>query len=443
MFGFGRRRKPAEQAQPAQEAQLETQIAAAATWQSSDGVEIWQEHLPGAFGAGGVMPQSAMRHAAVYRCVSILAFSIAMLPLAVHREVTHEDGEDDRAPEPRNTIGELLRFRPNPRMSRTMFWRQMVAQMLLRGNGVAWIERLGSGDPIALWPVPRERASIQLLNGRLVYDLLLDDGRMIRVDQDDVLHIPGSSEWDGLWAKSPIQAMGSAVGIGIEADRFARKYFENDATPPGYIGYPTGTGSTKVAEQKDEIRRVWKDRFGGENRHSGPAVLTDGGEYKVIKISALDAQLLESRRFQIEDIARIFGVPRFLLAMDETSWGSGIEALGIGFVTYSLDPHLEAIEDELDHKLFGRGRRAPGPKPERLFAEFEREGLLRGNVEARNRALQISLGGNNGPGWQTPNEVRRKANLPRSNEPGADKLTAFVPGKGKPSTAPGNGKDDA
>ena len=422
MAWFGRKKKPAEQAR--REDLLEPQIAAATTWLSSDPAEIWHEAMPGAFGPGGVTAQTAMRHAAVYRCVSIISFASAMLPIGIHEEI----GEDDRAPRPRHPYADLLRFRPNPRMSRAMFWRTMIAQMLLRGNGIAWIERKGSGDPIALWPVPRERASVQLLAGRLVYQLTLDDGRTIVVDQDDVLHIPGSPEWDGLMARSPIQAMASAVGIGIEADRFARKYFENDATPPGYISYPPNAGVTPTPERKEEIRRVWRERFGGDNRHSGPAVLDGGGEYKAIRISALDAQLLESRRFQIEDIARIFGVPRFLLAMDETSWGTGIEALGIGFVTYSLDPHLEAIEDELDHKLFGRGRpRLSGPAPSRFFAEFDRDPLLRGNLETRFKAYGTALGGNNGPGFATQNEIRAKLNMPRSKDPQSDKLHQYVP----------------
>ena len=170
--------------------------------------------------------------------------------------------------------------------------------------------------------------------------------------------------------------MGSAVGLGIEADRFAQKYFENDATPSGYIRYEKGFSGGEGA--KDELRAFWQRTFGGEGRHSGPAILDQGGQYVPIPISAQDAQLLDTRRFQIEDIARIFGVPRFLLGMDETSWGSGIEALGIGFVTYTLDPHLCAIEDEVNHKLYGRGRPArPGPTAARYLGEFDRDVLVR------------------------------------------------------------------
>lgn len=392
------------------------------TFLSSD-AEAWNAALPGGF-AGTVSPDAAMRHAAVYRCVALIAFAAAMLPLKSYEEAADGDRQQTDAPD----AAALLRHRPNPRLSRTMFWRQMIGQMLLRGNGIAWIERKNSGVPVALWPVPFDRVAITLNGDRLRYGLILDDGRRITVDQDDVLHFPGSPEWTGLQAKTPIGAMSSAVGLGIEADRFARKYFENDATPSGYITFPTGAKVASTDESKAELRGFWKRTFGGDGRHSGPAILTDGGEYKPIPISAHDAQLLDTRRFQIEDIARIFGVPRFLLGMDETSWGTGIEALGIGFVTYTLDPHLVAIEDEVNFKLFGRGRpKTPGPRGQVFLAEFDRDVLVRGNIENRFKAYQIGLGGNNGPGFLTQNEVRRRQNLPRSSDPGADKLHQYVP----------------
>ncbi|CAO4181995.1 phage portal protein [Methylorubrum populi] len=403
---FGRRRKA--EAAP---------VEASTSFVSSD-AEAWDRMLPGGL-AGSVSPATAMRHSAVYRCVSILAFAAAMLPLKTYRELADGDRESDATP----AAADLLRIRPNLRMSRTMWMRATIAQMLLEGNAVTWIERRGSGEPLALWPVPFHRVRISLNGDRLRYGLTLDDGRAIVCDQDDVLHIPGSAEWDGLKAKTPIQAMGSAVGLGIEADRFARKYFENDATPSGYVSYPSGA---KIgASEKEEFRGYWRRTFGGEARHSGPAVLDQGGEYKVIPISAQDAQLLDTRRFQIEDIARIFGVPRFLLGMDETSWGSGIEALGIGFVTYTLDPHLCAIEDEVNHKLYGRGRPVrPGPNPVRYLAEFDRDVLVRGNIESRFKAYRLALGGSSGPGWMTPNEVRRKQN--DSARPDGDTLTAWT-----------------
>lgn len=393
-----------------------SEVRASTNFLSSD-AEAWNQLLPGGL-AGTVSPERAMRHAAVYRCVAVIAFASAMLPLKTYRELP--DG--DRVADSKPTAADLLRIRPNPRMSRTMWVRATLAQMLLNGNGVSWIERLGSGEPIALWPIPWGRVAVSLVGGRSVYRLTLDDGRTIVCDQDDVLHIPGSAEWDGLKAKTPIQAMGAAVGLGIEADRFAQAYFENDATPSGYIRFEKSFAGNEGA--KEELRSFWQRTFGRGKRHSGPAILDQGGEYRPIPISAQDAQLLDTRRFQIEDIARIFGVPRFLLGMDETSWGSGIEALGIGFVTYTLDPHLCAIEDEINHKLYGRGRpRLPGVTREPFLAEFDRDVLVRGDVKSRFEAYRLALGGSSGPGFMTQNEIRRKQNLTRVE--GGDRLTEW------------------
>ncbi|KTS25062.1 hypothetical protein NS228_20410 [Methylobacterium indicum] len=390
------RRSPRAAARP----RVEPEIEASATFLSSD-AEAWNALLPGGL-AGTVSPATAMRHAAVYRCVSIIAFAAAMLPLKTYREL--DDG--DREPSLDHPAADLLRIRPNPRLSRTLWLRTMLAQMLLRGNAVTWIERKASGDPVALWPIPFERVAVSLAGDRLRYRLILDTGTAVVVDQDDVLHVPGSAEWDGVTAMTPIRAMSAAVGLGIEADRFAQSYFENDAAPSGYISYPQ-----VYKGDKDELRGFWRRTFGKSGRHAGPAVLDQGGTYNRIPISAQDAQLLDTRRFQIEDIARIFGVPRFLLGMDETSWGSGIEALGIGFVTYTLDPHLVAIEDEVNHKLYGRGRPSrPGRNPPRFLGEFDRDVLVRGNIESRFKAYRLALGGSSGPGWMTPNEVRRKQN---------------------------------
>lgn len=372
----------------------------------------------GTGGDGGVLtyapavvsPETAMRHSAVFRAVSLISGTIAMLPLNVYKR----QGDGDRELALKHPASRLLLQRPNNRMSRTVFWRQMISQALLAGNGVAWIQRQQSGAPKALWPIPWSRVSTQLVGQRIRYHLTLDDGTSIEAWEDDVLHIPGSPEWVDTYAKTPISAYADAVGIGLEANRFARKYFENDATPSGYISYPNKLAAG--TNQADEIRNYWRQKFGGDNRHSGPAVLTDGGEFKQLSIKAEDAQLLETRRFQIEDIARVFGVPRFLLAMDETSWGSGIEQLGIFFVRYTLAPHLQAIRDECDWKLFGTDQH---------FCDFDPSELLKGDTKSMFEAVRLSIGGSSGPGIKTQNEWRKEFNLPRVDDPAADKLTTW------------------
>ncbi|PLR25073.1 phage portal protein [Caulobacter zeae] len=381
---------------------------AGTTFVSSD-QEAWHSVFPDL--GSGVSPDTAMRHGAVYRCVALIAGATAMSPLLTYQRGA--DGFDQVMLD--HPTARLLKDRPNPRMTPTIFWRQIVANMLLRGNGIAWIERKPSGQPLALWPIPFSRVAISLRNGRLRYQMTLDDGQIVIADQDDVLHFPGSVEWDGLKCKTPIQAMARSVRIGLEADRYAEAFFENDASPPTYISYPEKFAN--ASGQADEIRTYWKNRFGGKNRHSGPAVLDQGGEIKQLEITAEDAQLLETRKFSVEDIGRLFGVPRPHLAMDGTNWGTGTLVLDVFFRTHTLDPHWKAINEECSWKLFG---------PWNIYCEHDPAALDRADTKTRSEADRIALGGSSGPGVETQNEVRRRRKLPRSTDPNADKLTAWA-----------------
>jgi HK97 family phage portal protein len=371
----------------------------------------------GAMAGQAVNPETAMTHTAVYRAVSLIAGAIAMIPCDTFVRAQTKGGRDVRKISNRPAAS-LLTDQPNLRMSRTVFWRQVVSQMLLRGNGVVWIERNRNGQPLALWPIPFERVITYLSEDgqRLRYQFWLDNSERILADQDDILHFPGSPQWMGLACKTPIRAMADAVGIGLEANAYARLYFQNDATPPGYISYE---GILNSESQANEIRNYFASKFGGQNRHSGPAVLTNGGKFNQLILNAEDAQLLETRRFQIEDIARVFGVPRHLLGMDETSWGSGIEALSQGFVTFTLDPHLTAIQDEVNRKLYGNG-------PD--YCEFNRDALVQTDLKSKNDSYRAALGGSAGPGWLTPNEIRRMQNLSPLPDPAADQLVDWTRG---------------
>ena len=339
-----------------------------------------------------VSADNALRHAAVYRCVALISGAIAMMPLRTYSVASNgvrtELMDDRRA--------RALGLRPNSRYSRATLWQSAVVNMLLRGNGLVWIERERGGAVKALWHIPWSRSSVTLMDdGELWYRFVLDDMTVVVVNQADVLHLPGSTEWNGLMAKTPISAMGSAVGIGLSADQFAQNYFDNSGTSDGVMSYPGAFSDS--AKQTDAIRAQYRAKFSGDKRFKGPLILDQGGTFEPAQITADDAQLLETRRFQIEDVARIFGVPRHLLALDDTSWGSGIDALGVMFVTYTLGPHLRAIEDEINWKIWGgRG----------LVSEFDRSALTKGDLKSRFEGYRIALGGASGPGFMTQNEIR-------------------------------------
>jgi HK97 family phage portal protein len=372
------------------------------------------------FGATGALmsAREAMKHPATFRCVSIIAGVASLLPFPTYLKQPDGDREPDLKDEP--GTGRMLSQRPNARMSAVAFWREMVAQMLLEGNAVALILRDPKGTPKGLIPVKWgnvyvRRPATAEIDVQLIYDLALDTGQRVRVYGDDVLHVGGTPVWIDDRFMSPIEAYAQGVQTGFAANDFAQRYFKNDATPSGFISNP---GSPTKDGQAQEIRDYWQKQFGGENRFKGPAVLTDGGEYKVLTIKATDAQLLESRKFAAIDIARIFGVPPHLAGELEgtTAWGTGMEQLNRQFLLYTVGPHLAAIEAEVNWKIHGWKR----------FSEFDRERLLEADSDGQAKFFRAALGGSAGPGWMTQNEVRKRKNLP--NIPGGDSLTEWKKG---------------
>lgn len=382
-------------------------------------IENWGDVL-GQLEALAIGPSRAMKHSAVFACVRLIAGTIAALPFKVY-----EDGDEAPMRRADHPLQKFLTQRPNPQMSATMFWRIMLSLALLTGNGYAWIERKRSGAVIAIWPLAQGCCKpIVLSSGLIAYEVTLTDGTRLKCLQDDILHLPGSCEWIGGQAASPLSSVGASISVGLEADRYAATFFKNDATPPGYLSFEKVVG----AELAKRIKEDWYEKTGGANRFRIP-VLSEGGTFKQLQLNAEDAQLLETRRFAVEDIARIFGVPPHMIgAVDKTtSWGTGIEQQSIGFVQYTLQPHLTAIEQELKEKLFSGSR---------YFVEVDVRALMRGDFKTRNEGYRQALGGSGGPGYMTPNEVRALENLPKID--GGDTLATWEQKSASAAAADGN-----
>ncbi|RDH41603.1 phage portal protein [Zooshikella ganghwensis] len=343
-----------------------------------------------------VTKSTAMCVSAVYACVRLISGAIATLPFEVFRK----EGSSRKKDASHSLYG-ILRKQPNPKVSSVVFWETACTHILLQGNSYAIIHRNRQGDPLALTIIDPSRVEVDVKNDRLLYFITLEDGQYLPFDMDDILHIPGIG-WNGRKGLSVISSVGqNSIGCAIAADEYAGRFFSNDATPRGYLSYPNKIS----ADQADEIRNYWfKKHQGLENKHL-PAVITGGGEFKETTLSPQDSQIIQTRKFQVCDIARIFGVPPHLVGETEksTSWGTGIEQQSIGFVQYTLRPHLTRIEQEVNRKLF---------RSDSFFAEFNVNGLLRGDIKGRNEAYRIALGGNQEPGWMTVNEVRKLDNLP-------------------------------
>jgi HK97 family phage portal protein len=345
-----------------------------------------------------VSPESAMKLSAVYRGVALIAGSIASLPCPIYR--MEEDGS--RASERGHPLWWLLNEQPTPRFSAATFWEFVTASMLLRGDGFAIIVRNRAGEPTELIPVPSQSVVVSRQDNRLIYAVLdLEDGKARGFDQDDVLHFPGFG-FDGLRSMGVIRwGAWNSVGTALATEEYAGRYFANGSMPKVAITSP----ATMDQKQLDELRNLWTDRYGGADNSHRPLILGGGMTVTPVSVNADDAQLLASRAFQVEDIARALGIPPFMLGSTDktTSWGSGVEHMGQGYVTYTLQPHLTRFQQEINRKIF---------RISRYFVEFNVAGLLRGDAAARSKYYREAIGGSQGPGYMVINEVRRLENLP-------------------------------
>lgn len=351
-----------------------------------------------------VSAESALRLSTVYRCAAIIAGAIASFPCPVYRRV-----KEDRERATDLPVYWLLNERPTASWSAASWWEHNLFSMLLKGDGFAYIVRDGLNRATEFVPLLKSQVNPKRVDGEVVYDVLLPDGKMTRLDAMRILHftMPG---FDGLTSPSVVaQAARQTVGTSLATEEHAGRLFSNGGTQRVVLSYPNGLKEDQVRALRDQ----WVSKYGGpENAHL-PLVLTNGGKPEAVSLSAVDQQLLESRRFHVEDIARAFGVPPHMIGHTDktTSWGSGIQEMSIGFVKYTLQPHLTRIEQELNYKLF---------RQDRLFVEFLVEGLLRGDSKSRGEFYRQGIGGSQGPGWMTINEVRKLENLPKIG--GGDEL---------------------
>jgi HK97 family phage portal protein len=356
---------------------------------------------------------TAMKVSVVYACVRLLAGAIATLPLDFYQY-----GDDDtRKAAPDHDYWWLFNEQACSLFTSAAATEYMVAQVLLRGDGIAYLNRASRFSPTIkeVIPVARDKVQIVRVGSRLRYTIsdTLADGTegYFTVDQDDVLHFPNFG-FNGVCSPSTIRTGAyQAIGIALRADEHAARTFGSGAS----IQYAVKAPGKMTLSQQELFREAWVAKYGSGVGHSKiPLVLTEGLDVTELSMTAADAQLLESRRFQVADIARAFGLPPHMVGdvSGSTSWGSGIESMGAGFVRYALRPHLRRFQQELNRKLF--------PRIARYFVEYNTDALIAGDAKAQGEYYGKALGGPGNRGWMTQNEVRKEKNLPPL--PGGDKL---------------------
>ena len=345
-----------------------------------------------------VNERSAMQMTAVYSCVRILAEAIAGLPLHLYRY--NENGSKEKAID--HPLYRLLHDEPNPEMSSFVFRETLMTHLLLWGNAYAQIIRNGKGEVIALYPLMPNKMTVDRdENGQLYYtyqrageEAHTMEGTSVRLKPYDVLHIPGLG-FDGLVGYSPLAMAKNAIGMAIACEEFGAKFFANGAAPSGVLEHP---GTLKDPKR---VRDAWQSQFGGSSNSGKVAVLEEGMKYTPISISPEQAQFLETRKFQINEIARIFRVPPHMVGDLEKSSFSNIEQQSLEFVKYTLDPWVIRWEQSMQRALFTTDEKSE------FFIKFNLEGLLRGDYQSRMNGYAIARQN----GWMSTNDIRELENL--------------------------------
>ena len=351
--------------------------------------------LFGQTAAGKVVNErSAMQTTAVYACVRILAESIAGLPLHVY---TYQGKGKERVPE--HPLYWLLHDAPNPEMTSFVFRETLMAHLLLWGNAYAQILRDGRGQVVGLYPLLPDRMDVNRdsRTGDLYYlytrnaeeNPNFKGAGQIRLNRMDVLHIPGLG-FDGLVGYSPIAMAKNAVGIALATEEYGATFFQNGARPAGVLEHPG------VLKDPSKLRESWQSIYGGTKNVGRIAVLEEGVKYQQIAIPPEEAQFLETRKFQIDEIARLYRVPPHMVGDLEKSSFSNIEQQSLEFVKYTLNPWVVRWEQALQKALLSEKEKHGH------FIRFNVDGLLRGDYKSRMEGYAI--GRQNG--WLSANDIR-------------------------------------
>ena len=364
------------------------------------------------FTGKSVTPESAIGGTiAVYSAVGLLAETIGSLPVHTFDKSGEGRTKVQPARDGPGRVARMLHETPNPEMSAQEFWENLVGHVLLWGNHYSYIRRDGAGRPIELWPlrpdkmtVTRKRDDRGLPVGPRRYVYTLQNGEVRGFARSDVLHVTDFST-DGLKGLSRIEVARNAIGIEQAAGEYAGRFFTNSARPDGVLTSEQYVGP----EEAKRIRVDWENLHRGLSKSQRIGVLHSGLSWQSIGMPNKDAQFAEVRQFQIGEIARLYRIPPHMIGDLErsTSWGTGIEQQSIGFVVYTLRPLLKRIEGAVNRDL-GDPDTGTTLLDGGRFAEFQVEGLLRGDMAARASFYSSAIN----DGWMVPNDARSLENMP-------------------------------
>ncbi|MEO1747502.1 MAG: phage portal protein [Pseudomonadota bacterium] len=349
--------------------------------------------------SGTVTAQTALKNTSVMRSVQLLSGVIGRIPSTIKRR-TGDGGVEAAADHP---LYVLFMHQPNDWQDVHKFKSLMQLWLLLHGNAYAQIVRSGR-RVIALNPIHPARVLVeQAPDFSLTYQVTSGDRQTVKLGARDVLHLRGISE-DGITGISPVKMAADVINSHIKATRAAERNFTNGMMVGGFLQMPEN--AERLSEDAfKRLKQQMEEKYSGPENAGKWPILESGLQANVINSTAVDAQLVEYSSALVEDIGRVFGVPRPLLGVDDTSWGSGVEQLAILFVRFTLATIFDSWEQAVKVALI------PKDEWDTVFLDFDERELLRGTIKEQFEAFAKAAGAGGHQPWMEANEIREQMNM--------------------------------
>jgi HK97 family phage portal protein len=338
--------------------------------------------------------ENAMKYSAVFACVRVLSETLASMPAKTYKKDKNGDKKDAND----IAISDIFNYAANDEMTPFNFKESCMSSLCLGGNAFALKMKNSIGETVGLYPVDWENVRIERdkLTNQLVY-IIKDGSKENKYTRQDIFHIPGLS-LNGVTGLTPIGYAARAIELGLMYEGFGISFYRNGANPSGILEHPGVLGE----EALNNLKKDFAERYTGLRNTGKPIILEEGMQYKPITVTQADAQFLESRKFQAEDVARIFRVPLHLIQNLDRATNNNIEHQSLEFVMYTMLPWFKRWEENINMQLLTPEQRRAG-----YFVEFKLDALLRG--DAKSRAEAYSQGRN--WGWLSVNDIRRLENM--------------------------------
>ena len=341
---------------------------------------------------GNINSTTAMKYSAVFSCNRVLSETFASMPAMEYKKKS--DGTREQTRE--TSVYDILHNKPNDEMAPFNFKESCMGAINLGGNAVCQKLYNRAGELKGLYPFQHNQIFITRKNKKLIYTIK-NDGLTVDLNRENVFHVPGIS-LDGIIGLSPISYVAEAIRLGLSYEKYGNKFYKNGAHLGGVIQHPTGMGEVAFNRLKEEFAKNYQ----GLANAGKPIILEEGATFNPISMKPADAQLIENKRFQIEDICRIYRVPLHLVQDLSRSTNNNIEHQSLEFVMYTMLPHFKRWEENINMQLLTIAERKAG-----YYIEFNVSGLLRGDMKTRAAAYAIGRQW----GWLSVNDIRKLENM--------------------------------